>query len=316
MNISVILCTYNRCEDLRETLKSFCALDIPPGVKWELLIVDNNSSDQTLSVCQQFAGSLPMRYVFEPKQGKSCALNRGIQEAKANLLAFTDDDVDVDSKWVSELWQTSESRHEDMFFGGKIVPKWEHPPPKWLADHSDGMLRALSVCYDRGPEPHSLRTDEPLFYGANMAIRRSAFANGLRFREDLGPNGRGAVRGEEIELLTNLLQQGHKGFYVPTAIVSHRNPRERMTERYLRQWYKGAGMEAVVRGHYENTMRKWLGAPGYLWRQLFLHARIFAITRYTCPPFVWLPAEIAMAKAWGAICEFSHRNARGERSGE
>lgn len=304
MDISVIICTYNRIHELKKTLESFRTVECPAGLQWELVIVDNNSSDDTAQLCRQFSEVLPISYVFESRQGKSCALNRGVQEAKGQLYAFTDDDVDVGPQWLSELSLASLEHPEARVFGGKITPRWACSPPKWLSAHSDGMLRALSVCYDRGIEPHFLRDDEPLFYGANMALRREVFEEGVRFREDLGPNGRGAVRGEEIEMLQELLRRGYRGFYVPAALVYHRNPKERMTERYLRCWYKGAGMEAVRRGHYEDTKRKWLGAPGYLWRQFVLHARIYLVTRYTCPSHIWLPSEITMMKSWGAICEF------------
>jgi hypothetical protein len=108
-----------------------------------------------------------------------------------------------------------------------------------------------------------------------------------------------------------LRRNGCKGFYIPTALVHHHVPRERMTERYVRKWFKGAGMTEVRIGKYEDTKRKWLGAPGYLWKELLLQARIYAVTRFTCPSFLWLPAETTMAKTWGAICEFRQRSLRG-----
>ena len=86
MNVSVILCTYNRCETLRKTLQTFGDLEIPKGVTWELLVVDNSSGDATRQVCESFAGRLPRRYLFESRQGQSCAWNGGIHEAAAPLI--------------------------------------------------------------------------------------------------------------------------------------------------------------------------------------------------------------------------------------
>ena len=310
MDVSVILCTYNRCGSLRRTLETFRQLQAPDAAVWELLVVDNKSPDATREVCSEFASVLPLRYLFEPQQGKSHALNAAIRATEAKVLVFTDDDVDVDARWLAELWQAVQGHPDATIFGGKIVPTWESRPPRWFAEHATDILRSPSVSYDRGPEPRVLGPDEVPFFGANMALRREVFADGVAFRTDLGPSGEGSVRGEEAELIGKLRRLGHKAFYVPTAVIFHRTPRERMTERYLRLWYKGAGIESVRRGYYADTERKWLGAPGYLWKQLFLNARIYAITRYTCPAFIWLPAEVNLATAWGAITEFRRRPAR------
>src|SRR5689334_18641740 len=88
MNVSVIICTYNRCDHLRRTLETFCGLKLPANVSWEVLLIDNNSNDRTREACENFGAKLPIRYIFEPRQGKSFALNHGIQEAKNDLLLF------------------------------------------------------------------------------------------------------------------------------------------------------------------------------------------------------------------------------------
>ncbi len=125
--------------------------------------MDNNSSDATSQVCESFVGQLPLKYIKEPRQGKSYALNTALDAVEADLFLFTDDDVDVDSYWLSELVRATERWTEAVFFGGKILPKWEAPPPKWLNDHSAGLLRGMSVCYDRGPKPRFLGAGEESF---------------------------------------------------------------------------------------------------------------------------------------------------------
>src|SRR5215471_9795294 len=99
MRITVILCTYNRCESLSTALESVAVSQLPPSISWEVLIVDNNSSDRTREVVEEFSHRYPgrFRYAFEPRQGKSYALNVGVREAKGDVLAFMDDDVTVEA---------------------------------------------------------------------------------------------------------------------------------------------------------------------------------------------------------------------------
>src|SRR5271156_2755228 len=95
MKLSDILCTYNRAESLAKALASIAQSTVPDSIQWEVLVVDNNSRDATRSVVEEFWWRDPsrFRYLFEPKQGKSNALNAGIQQARGEILAFTDDDV-------------------------------------------------------------------------------------------------------------------------------------------------------------------------------------------------------------------------------
>ena len=111
MRVSVILCTYNRCESLRTALQSVAACRFPESTPWEVLVVDNNSKDQTPAVVEEFVQQYPgrFRYLFEPQPGKSHALNSGIQEARGDILAFMDDDVTVDPGWLQTLTNVLQS---------------------------------------------------------------------------------------------------------------------------------------------------------------------------------------------------------------
>ena len=105
MKVTVILCTYNRCGSLVRALESVAASQLPPSVEWEVLVVDNNSTDQTREVVADFARRHAgrFRYVFEARQGQSHARNAGIQEAAGDVLAFTDDDIRVEPTWLAKL---------------------------------------------------------------------------------------------------------------------------------------------------------------------------------------------------------------------
>src|SRR5262245_28573416 len=102
MKLTVILCTYNRCTSLSKALESLVLSELPTTIPWDVLVVDNNSHDETRDVVQNFSSRYPglFKYLFESKQGKSHALNAGIREAQGDVLAFMDDDVNVGTSWL------------------------------------------------------------------------------------------------------------------------------------------------------------------------------------------------------------------------
>ena len=321
MNISVIICTYNRAESLRQTLDTCSALQIPTGVMWELLVVDNNSTDHTKDVCQEFTGKLPLRYVFEPQQGKSNALNRSIEEAAGELLAFTDDDVDVTPSWLRALWEAVSRQPAATFFGGKVLPHWEITPPRWVIENFTRFPYQVHV--DRGEAEawisDLMQDDWPFFVGANFACHRRVLIGRFQFPSDLGPRGGdhtwdGNVRGEETILQQDLLKANNKGLYVPSAVVYHRHPARRQTERYLRHYYMGWGaMEIRGAPPIQNT-HVWFGVPRYLWRQLVKNSLRYGCVRWTCPSAIWLQAEIKMATTLGMIKELRRQAQASQKS--
>src|SRR5579859_41930 len=132
MNITVILCTYNRSQSLADTLESLVRSEMPESVDWEVLVLDNNSKDDTRAVVESFCNRYPQRfrYLSEPQPGKSHALNSGIRAARGHILAFTDDDVLVEPTWLRELtanllngeWAGSSGR--TLPEPGFLVPGW------------------------------------------------------------------------------------------------------------------------------------------------------------------------------------------------
>ena len=146
MNVSVILCTYNRCGSLASALKSVAASQFRSPTEWEVLTVDNNSSDQTRAVAEEFCKNHPgrFRYIFEGQQGKSNALNRGIRESKGNILAFMDDDVVADPDWLENVTAPLKDS-KWMGVGGRIVPPLRFftadlARAGWAVQHGGGSL--------------------------------------------------------------------------------------------------------------------------------------------------------------------------------
>ena len=134
-DISVIICTYNRAEMLRETLESWLPVqNVGPDV--ELIIVDNNSTDHTQQVVESFRPACPsqLRYVCETNVGLSYARNRGIKEASANIVVFVDDDVYFDKDWLNALLKAFNDNPEISCVGGKSIPKFEVDKPDWITE--------------------------------------------------------------------------------------------------------------------------------------------------------------------------------------
>jgi glycosyltransferase involved in cell wall biosynthesis len=241
--ITVILCTYNRCRTLPAALRSLAASEVPCHVPWEVLVVDNHSTDETRQVVEEFCRSYPgrFRYLFEVRQGKSFALNRGIAESEGGVLAFADDDAEVAPAW---LWTLTRSLWEKTSSGagGRIVPVWPKPLPAWLSP-SDPHTMGPFVAFDLGSEPGPL-TRPP--YGANMAFRREMFLKYDGFRIDLGPRPGSEVRREDIEFSERLMAAGEPLRYEPEAVVYHPVPEGRMTKKFVLRWWFWYGYSEIM----------------------------------------------------------------------
>ena len=171
MDYSVVIATYNRAADLRDTLRSLSGLR--PNGPWEVIVVDNNSTDDTRRVVEDAARDFPvqLRYLFEREQGRSPALNAGIRAARGAIIATTDDDVRVPPGWLNAAAEGLAGLQCD-FVGGRVLPIWRAPRPRWLPDRG-GKQWAVIALLDYGGEPLEFGARVPL--GVNMAFRREAF---------------------------------------------------------------------------------------------------------------------------------------------
>jgi glucosyl-dolichyl phosphate glucuronosyltransferase len=233
LTISVIVCTYNRCGSLMKTLTSIMSSEMPPAVSWEVVVVDNNSTDETRSVVRDLACQYkhPLRYVFEPRQGKSHALNTGVREAQGEILAFLDDDIVASSTWLANL-TSSLHTGEWSGAGGRIFPAESFLPPPWLAVGGQHDLAYMVYGhFDYGDDPRQLDCAP---FGANMAFRKDMFDKYGGFRIDIGPNDRGLPRfNEDTEFGRRLLAAGERLRYEPFAIVYHPVQKERMSQDFM-----------------------------------------------------------------------------------
>jgi glucosyl-dolichyl phosphate glucuronosyltransferase len=297
VEITVAICTWNRSGLLRQTLEQMTRLRIPEGVSWELLVVNNNSTDATDEVVQSFLGRLPVRCLAEPTPGKSHALNRAVREAAGSYIVFTDDDALVDSDWVSAYADAFRRWPDAAVFGGPIEPWFAGNPPSWLV-RTFHQVEYAYAALDLGPEPRRLGGHDVPF-GANMAMRMKEQREHL-YDPQLGPRPDSGLRGEEITLVKQLLSDGATGFWVPRARVRHYIPADRQTVPYIRRWYHGWG-EYLARISPPSKSVGFAGRPLWLWRQAIATELRFQLRRRLARPEVWIEDLKLAATSWGQL---------------
>jgi GT2 family glycosyltransferase len=239
---SVVVCTQNRSRLLAEACAAALAVDYPPE-RWELVIVDNRSTDDTLEVARDVAAAHPgrVRVVEEPEIGLSAARNRGIAEARGEVIAFLDDDAFPAAGWLRAL-TAALAEPGVLAAGGPVEPEFEGELPDWFR----GRFLPYLTVWDLGPEPLALTYNE-YPRGANLAFRREAFERFGGFSPHLGRRGDSLRSCEEIELCLRLERAGGGVRYVPEARVRHRVAAGRITEPWLIRRYGAQGRsEAII----------------------------------------------------------------------
>jgi glycosyltransferase involved in cell wall biosynthesis len=277
MKYSIVIATCNRAADLRDTVASLAHLR--PDNSWELIVVDNNSSDGTREVVEAAAADFPapVRYVFEREQGRSPALNAGIRAAAGDIIATTDDDVRVPPDWLTRAAMGLRA-HGCDYVGGRVLPIWRAPRPSWLPNRG-GVHWAVIALLDYGPDPLELGARVPL--GVNMAFRRGAFERAGLLDPRTGRRA-GTLLGQEIrEWCIRARAAGLRGFYIPDMALEHIVPADRLNKRYFRRWFywrgvsraqlyrrSGLDIETPERTTLDFTrVPHILGVPRYLYRK-------------------------------------------------
>jgi glucosyl-dolichyl phosphate glucuronosyltransferase len=268
VDVSVVISTYNRCSLLARALESLLHQE-NAAVSYEILVVDNNSTDETRDITQHFIDQKlgRFRYIFEPKQGLSYARNAGIARARAEIIAFTDDDVRVSGNWVSRIKAGFTAEPSVDFLGGRVLPHWDGIPPAWLTRAHWTPLALL----DYGDQPFYVDAARPIsLIGANCAFRRSAFEQVGLFCADFQrvKNGVGSL--EDHEMLLRLWQAGRKGIYLPDLTVMADVQPDRLRKTYHREWHTGHGrFHAILRSELleRSKLGKIMGVPAHLYRR-------------------------------------------------
>lgn len=301
MLITVAICSLNRAESLRRTLRSLAAIQVPNGLDWEIVVVNNNCTDHTDAVIQAFADRLPVRREFEPRRGHSVARNHAVDAGNGDYFVWTDDDVVVDPGWLAAYVEAFRRWPEAAVFGGRIIPRYEMPAVNWMVENEALIFGALAL-RDFGDEflPLSIAEGRVPF-GANFALR-AAEQRVFRYNPELGLGPERRRLDDETEVIERIMQSGAAGYWVPTARVDHCIGHDRQTAGYLARYYAGYG-ETVAFRSADTTVatRLWLGAPRWLWRRLAGEWLRYQFHRLISPAPVWMSHLQAYALAWGTI---------------
>ncbi len=220
--LSVIICTYNRKKYLKYALESL-VLQTQTQEYFEVLIIDNNSRDNTKEIFEQFKNKLPLKYFLEKKQGLSYARNRGIKEAKCDFIAFLDDDAKANKDWVKQALKVIKKSSPDIF-GGPIYPYYESKKPKWFKDSYE--IR------ENGKESRYLKKGEYIS-GSNIFFKKNVFQKIGFFNPEYGMKCDKVGLGEETELQMIANKKGIKRFYEPSLFVYHLTPKYKMRVIYF-----------------------------------------------------------------------------------
>ena len=257
--ITVLVCTFNRCQSLQATLESLVTQTLPRSLGWEILVVDNKSSDETRQVVERFRRQDPerIRYVLERQQGVSYARNAGIREARGEILAFIDDDETADAAWLENLTANLHSG-EWAGAGGRVLPPSSFSRPRWLPPKSrfaSGPLATFDLALEAG------QLNEPPF-GANMAFRKEVFDRYGAFRTDLGRSGNSMISNEDTEFGRRLMAAGLRLRYEPSALTYHPVEEIRLSQEYFLTWWFNKGRSDVREiGIQPNHHKRFLGIP-------------------------------------------------------
>lgn len=229
--ITVIICTYNREKYIGQLLDSLAKNDYPES-DYEIVLVNNNSTDNTRLICERFAANHPnisFRYVEEHEQGLSAARNRGIKEAKGDIVIYVDDDALVDSDYIRTYAEHFSSFPETMAAGGPIEPLYETAEPSWMSPYTKALLTAWMNYGDKVREYPSGRFPG----GGNAAYRKSVFDKVGLFNTDLGRKGTALLASEEKDIFDKMRQLGMRVLYLPTPVLHHIIPQAKLEEPYF-----------------------------------------------------------------------------------
>lgn len=306
MKLSVAICTRNRASSLRNTLQSLTYARVSPDLRWEILVVNNNSTDATDLVIDSFADRLPIRRLMARKVGISNARNAAVKAVQGQYILWTDDDVIVSRSWIEEYCWAFERWPNAVLFGGPICPVFEKPVPRWLQKGWHAVPPAFAAV-DLGNKPRKFSVrDGKIPYGANFAIRRAEQFENL-YNPELGPGT--IYYGEETSVIIRMLNAGAEGWWVPAAAVDHMIPQTRMTLEYVWNYYKRSGRSQYYINHHTDlnatahSERRLLGRPRWLWRRIAEAELKFWLSRIFRSPEHWLTALRIRGEAWGAFEE-------------
>lgn len=294
-SIDVVICTWNRSKLLSDLFQSLTKLIVPYDCHLRIIVVNNNSTDSTAEVIEQFSKHKFFNRhrflgLFESRQGHTYSRNAAIEYLNSDLVMWTDDDVIVDPFWVQKTVEFADQHPETAFFGGPIVAKLVPSVPDWIKENWD-TLKGCFADRQLGNSPLELSTDR-LPYGANFAVRTHV-QRMFPFDTELGRRGDSVLGEDELDIMRRMLAVDLKGRWTPEARVTHVIPSQRINEEYVRQYFVGQGRALVRKG------TGWDDGPRKLWWSAVGNYLMFRFKRKFAASPEWLGHLIRSGLAEG-----------------
>lgn len=300
--ISVVICTYNRADRLIFALEGLCCQSLPIQC-FEILVVDNASTDNTQQICTRYQEHLPnLRYIYEPVRGLSKARNTALQQAHGEYIAYLDDDAIPCEAWLQTILETFKTvAPTPVCVGGPIYPLWESPKPEWVPKEVEYLFSIL----DFGNQPQWLKLPKYPF-GANMTFQRHALCKAGGFDEQLGRQGKNLLSGEEYLLYRTLVEQGRGLFYYsPQASVQHFIAKERNNLNWMlrRAYWQGRSTAVVARLLGKSLEREWWEMVRGIIKPKGLIAQLGSIVQTWRDRKARTAAQVQIAQSWGYLSQ-------------
>ena len=235
--ISAIICTHNRDQYLGAAIDSLLQQSFD---RYEVIVIDNASTDTTADVVKARLGDSRLGYVYEETLGLSVARNRGAQAARGQILAYLDDDAEASEQWLAALVAVFEQHPKVAIAGGKVTLLWPDTvtaPPSWLSDELASGLGA----YDLGNDLTFITNPNLTPRGLNYAIRKTFLDAVGGFDANLGRVGKNLLSNEELHMTQLALRQDWQVAYIPDALAAHNVAPARLKPGWFlsRSWWQG-----------------------------------------------------------------------------
>lgn len=265
MRFSFITCTYNRDKYIGQTLQSVCDQKYPDN-NYEIIVIDNNSTDNTPSICEEFRAKYPnknFRYFKEMNQGLSFALNRGIKEAQGEFLIFVDDDETIIPQHLERLDNHLRTYPEAVLCGTPVIPVYEIPEPKWMSRFTQ---RLIGGYFDQGKEVKILEAKNYPGTGHTI-IKKELYERYGNYNTELGRKGTSLIGAEDKDMFNRLKNNNIVCYYLPDIPIYHHIPPNKMTDEFFHKLTYSIGKSERIRtkAASEKEFRNRLLSEGIKW---------------------------------------------------
>lgn len=245
MRFSFITCTYNRDKYIAQTLKAVCEQIFDP-TDYEIIVVDNNSTDSTAMICEEFEqkySDRQFRYFKEINQGLSFALNRGIKEAQGEYLIFVDDDETIVPEHLERLNKHLNNYPDAVLAGSPVIPIYEEAKPKWMSHFTQ---RLIGGYFNQGDRPKKLDTKNYPGTGHTI-IKRELYEKYGYYNTELGRKGTSLIGAEDKDMFSRLKKNNIECYYFPDIPIYHHIPKEKLTDQFFQKLTYSIGRSERIR---------------------------------------------------------------------